>query len=143
MNQVPEIKEGLQFTHRAEDPPIIYTFGKLESENGGWKVHFKDTKGKKNSSHWLTESAEYAFREGVWKIWTPIPLSTLFSSQSHNVVMTALEECAKDHARVTEWNSALGPEPYVYNYLSETSQTSLVTELVDKIHQLGFTIIPK
>lgn len=58
-------------------------------------------------------------------------LTDLFSTQEHNVVMTALEECAKDAQRG------------VYHYMDTISLTCLVTEVVDKIYELGFQITPK
>lgn len=145
MNQVPEIKEGLQFTDTQENEQTVYTVDHLISLERGVHVTWN---GADIGAWYPFHAVDKYFQEGTWKvIEKPNPnLSTLFSSQPHNVVMTALEECAKDYQNEREdleceegWALAGALD----NYLANCPTTSLVTELVDKIHQLGFTIIPK
>jgi predicted oxidoreductase len=51
----------------------------------------------------------------------------------YNALMQAIEACAKDYKHTDE--------PYaVYAWLAETPKTSLVVELVDKLHELGYHI---
>lgn len=57
----------------------------------------------------------------------------LFADQERNVLMTALHRAAMDEA--------IG-ESDIYTYLEETPKTSLISELVDEIHKLGFSIQP-
>ena len=72
-----------------------------------------------------------------------MPLRAVFASEPENVVLTALEECAKDYqverentAREDVWITGA-----LDNYLGNSNVTDFVRELTSKIQELGFTII--
>lgn len=58
-----------------------------------------------------------------------VELEKLFSTEHHNVVLTALRECAKDN------------QQDIYDFLEKMPKTSLVAELTDKIYELGYKIV--
>lgn len=55
----------------------------------------------------------------------------LYSDEQMNALMTALNMCAKDFDQT------------IYNYLEQVPKTSLVTELVDALNELGYRIVKK
>jgi hypothetical protein len=73
-------------------------------------------------------------------------LVKLFSTQEHNVVMTALVECAREYSayqtQLTGSSTQADSTELIYEYLERTPKTSLVAELTDKIYELGFKIVP-
>ena len=66
-------------------------------------------------------------------------LTELFSTEHHNVVMTALACCADDFDQ--ERKHMKLPEGGIYGFLESTPKTSLVAELKDKIYELGYKIV--
>jgi len=143
MNQVPEIKEGLQFTVPDEPQSGVNTVVGI----GNLYVSVEDEDSiRPTKTEFTKEEVIHCFKQGVWLVHPPftstIPLSTLFSSQPHNVVMTALEECAKDF-----WKDGTYPDGFdgpVNSFIEWNTDPEALTKLiVDNIHQLGFTIIPK
>ena len=144
MNQIPEIKEGLQFTHRSGG--TLYTFRETLGDTI-WIEWQYPTSLTPERFPYTVKHVQDLLEKGEW-ITRPM-LSTLFSSQPHNVVMTALEECAKDHYDSfpfqEQWEDSFLPDA-IYEYLSDMRPPAseiLAGQLTDKIHQLGFTIIPK
>jgi hypothetical protein len=68
-------------------------------------------------------------------------LIDLFSTVEHNVVYTALAACAKEYGNENGMTIMGTGEALVYDYLTNIPKTTLVTELTDMIHQLGFKIV--
>ncbi len=63
-----------------------------------------------------------------------MPRVTLFGGkhkEQYNILMEALEDCAKDENQS------------IYMWLDDVPRTSMIVFLVDKLHHLGYEIIKK
>ena len=69
-----------------------------------------------------------------------IKLSELFggeNSEQYNALMTSIVECSKDFFKEAK------DDERVYAYLEATPKTSLVVEIVNKLHEMGYKITKK
>lgn len=63
-------------------------------------------------------------------------LCTLYTDRERNALMTALQNAAK----VDAVGAPYPADDMIYCYLENTPKTSLVSELVDELHRLGYRI---
>jgi hypothetical protein len=67
-----------------------------------------------------------------------VKLLTLFKGEQYQALHTALVKCAEDSTNVTIEEDDM----VVYTYLDDTPQASLVSELVMKLNEMGYSITP-
>lgn len=129
-----EIRNGLVFTIPQGDKQT-YSIQNIDYAKGLCQLQV-EPEGNTLSTPYALSEVRKLIGSGKWQVLYSVPsnLSTLFSTQQHNVVQTALEQCAKD-------DGECGGDA-VYDYLTSTPQTSIVTELTNKIYALGFKIVP-
>lgn len=65
-------------------------------------------------------------------------LCELYTDHERNALMTALQNAAKAY---NEGEDTI-PADVIYDYVENTPKTSLVSELVDELHRLGYRIQP-
>jgi len=58
-------------------------------------------------------------------------------AEEQNAVWAAIHECGRDSRN----DQATSPRDAAYEWLENTPRTSLVVELVDKLHALGYRIV--
>lgn len=63
---IPELKDGLQFTHRGEDHCILYTLGKKEEDSDYWDITYEKDGKLEHNDTFTTSTIEYAFESGTW-----------------------------------------------------------------------------
>ena len=62
----------------------------------------------------------------------------------NNILMNTLILCSIDWVNSSGVETCVFPsDNAVYDYLEETPKTSLVVEIVDKLHELGYKIVKK
>lgn len=62
----------------------------------------------------------------------------LFTDDERNALMTALQNAAKAYAEGAPYTA----DDMIYCYVEAVPKTSLVSELVDELHRLGYRIQP-
>jgi hypothetical protein len=65
-------------------------------------------------------------------------LCTLYADTERNALMTALQNAAKAYSEGAPYTA----EDMIYCYVEAAPKTSLVSELIDELHRLGYRIQP-
>lgn len=62
------------------------------------------------------------------------------SADQKNALITAMTECGKDFAKS---QNRLPHENSLYDWIDKTQKSALVTEVVNKLNELGYEIVKK
>ena len=75
------------------------------------------------------------------------PIEKIFQggdSEEYNIVLTAIQECGNDYVKslVNHEKDEEAAIQDCYEWLEWNTKNSITTELVDKLHELGYSIQP-